>query len=81
MSDPILYSFIRCPYAIRARSAIKLINFKCVIREIRLNNKPEHMLKVSPKGTVPILILKDQMPISILLLGLGDIPALANLLL
>ena len=60
MSEPILYSFIRCPYAIRARSAIKLINFKCVLREIRLNNKPEHMLKASPKGTVPVLILKDQ---------------------
>ena len=60
MSDPILYSFIRCPYAIRARSAIKLTNIKCVIREIRLNNKPDHMLKASPKGTVPVLILKDK---------------------
>ena len=40
--------------------AIKLANIKCEIREIRLNNKPEHMLKVSPKGTVPVLILEDK---------------------
>ena len=60
MKLPILYSFKRCPYAMRARMAIKLANIKCEIREIRLNNKPEHMLKVSPKGTVPVLILEDK---------------------
>ena len=60
MKLPILYSFKRCPYAMRARMAIKLANIRCEIREIRLNNKPEHMLKVSPKGTVPVLILEDK---------------------
>ena len=44
----------------RARMAIKLTNIRCEIREIRLNNKPEHMLKISPKGTVPVLILEDK---------------------
>ena len=44
----------------RARMALKLANIKCEIREIRLNNKPDHMLKVSPKGTVPILILDNK---------------------
>ena len=44
----------------RARMALKIADIKCEIREVRLNNKPKHMLKVSPKGTVPILILKDR---------------------
>ena len=60
MSYPILYSFKRCPYAMRARMALQLAEIKCEIREIRLSNKPEHMLEVSPKGTVPILILEDK---------------------
>jgi len=40
--------------------ALKLANIKCEIREVRLNNKPKHMLEASPKGTVPVFILKDQ---------------------
>ena len=60
MSYPILYSFKRCPYAMRARMALHLAEIKCEIREIRLSNKPDHMLEVSPKGTVPILILEDK---------------------
>jgi glutathione S-transferase len=40
--------------------ALKLADIKCELREIRLNNKPDHMLKVSPKGTVPVLILEDR---------------------
>ena len=60
MNYPILYSFKRCPYAMRARMALKLGNIKCEIREVRLNNKPEHMLKISSKGTVPILILQNK---------------------
>ena len=44
----------------RARLALKLANIQCELREVRLNNKPKHMLEVSPKGTVPILILKDK---------------------
>ena len=59
MNYPVLYSFKRCPYAMRTRMALKLADIKCELREIRLNNKPNHMLEVSPKGTVPILILKD----------------------
>ena len=60
MSYPILYSFKRCPYAMRARMALHLAEIKCEIREVRLSNKPEQMLEVSPKGTVPILILEDK---------------------
>jgi glutathione S-transferase len=40
--------------------AIFLGDIKCEIREIRLNNKPDHMIEVSPKGTVPVLILKNK---------------------
>ena len=40
--------------------AIKLAGIECEIREVRLNNKPDHMLKVSPKGTVPVLITKNK---------------------
>ena len=58
MSYPILYSFKRCPYAMRARMALQLAEIKCEIREVRLSNKPEHMLDVSPKGSVPILLLE-----------------------
>ena len=39
---------------------LKLADIKCELREVRLNNKPEHMLEASPKGTVPILILEDK---------------------
>ena len=58
MEYPILYSFIRCPYAMRARMALKLTNTKCEIREVRLNNKPKQMIDKSPKGTVPVLVLE-----------------------
>jgi glutathione S-transferase len=40
--------------------AIKLANISCEIREIKLNNKPDHMLEISPKGTVPVLILENK---------------------
>ena len=60
MLKPILYSFKRCPYAMRARIALKLANIQCELREVRLNNKPDHMLEISPKGTVPVLILEDK---------------------
>ena len=59
MSLPILYSFKRCPYAMRVRMAFRLANIQCEIREIRLNNKPDSMLNASPKGTVPVLILDE----------------------
>ena len=60
MKYPILYSFIRCPYAMRARMALKLTNTKCEIREVRLNNKPKQMIDKSPKGTVPVLVLEKK---------------------
>lgn len=56
---PILYSFRRCPYAIRARLAIKVSNVQVELREVLLANKPEAMLTCSPKGTVPVLLLPD----------------------
>ncbi|NOU26216.1 MAG: glutathione S-transferase [Methylotenera sp.] len=59
MALPILYSYRRCPYAMRARMALKLANIDVEIREISLREKPAHMLQVSPKGTVPVLVLQD----------------------
>ena len=56
---PILYSFRRCPYAMRARMAITYADLKVELREIELKNKPSTMLDLSPKGTVPILLLPD----------------------
>jgi len=57
---PILYSFRRCPYAMRARLALLSSGIRCEIREIALSQKPESMLAVSPKATVPVLVLKDR---------------------
>lgn len=57
MTLPILYSFRRCPYAIRARLALMHCGAQCELREIVLRDKPAHMLDVSTKGTVPILLL------------------------
>ncbi len=59
MTLPILYSYRRCPYAMRARMALKLANIQVEIREVSLRDKPSLMLQVSPKGTVPVLVLPD----------------------
>lgn len=59
MSLPVLYSFRRCPYAIRARYALKYAGILCVLREINLKQKPDVLLSVSPKGTVPVLVLPN----------------------
>ena len=56
---PILYSFRRCPYAMRARMAIHTSGQKCELREVLLRDKPPSMLEYSAKGTVPVLILQD----------------------
>ena len=56
---PILYSYRRCPYAMRARMALKLAGIEVEIREISLREKPAHMLQVYPKATVPVLVLQD----------------------
>jgi len=58
-NHPILYSYRRCPYAMRARMAIAYSGIQVEQREIVFWDKPAHMLEVSPKGTVPVLILPD----------------------
>ena len=61
MTSPLhrLYSFRRCPYAMRARLGLLFAELPVALREIMLKNKPEQMLAISPKGTVPILQLAD----------------------
>ncbi|WP_230427140.1 glutathione S-transferase [Collimonas humicola] len=54
---PILFTFRRCPYAIRARLAVKISGVDVVMHEVSLRNKPQAMLDCSPKGTVPVLAL------------------------
>lgn len=56
---PVLYSFRRCPYAMRARFAIVAAGQPCELREVVLKNKPAEMLAASPKGTVPVLLTED----------------------
>lgn len=56
---PILYSFRRCPYAMRARLALLVSETRCEIREVKLSAKPEALLEVSEKATVPVLVLPD----------------------
>ena len=59
MMSPILYSYRRCPYAMRARMALSYAGVMVDIREISLKDKPAHMLQVSPKGTVPVLVFPE----------------------
>jgi UPF0176 protein len=56
---PVLYSFRRCPYAMRARMALLSAGIEIELREVVLRDKPSHMLKLSPKGSVPVLWLSD----------------------
>ena len=56
---PILYSFRRCPYAMRARLAIAVAGQQCELREILLRDKAAEFLETSPKGTVPVLVDVD----------------------
>ena len=56
---PILYSFRRCPYAMRARLAIFKSKIDIELREVVLKDKPASLLAISPKGTVPVLQLAD----------------------
>jgi glutathione S-transferase len=55
----VLYSFRRCPYAMRARLALAASGVEVRVREIILRDKPPEMLAASPKGTVPVLVLED----------------------
>ena len=56
---PILYSFRRCPYAMRARMALSVSASQYAHREVVLRDKPEEMIVASPKATVPVLVLPD----------------------
>jgi len=58
-TKPVLYSFRRCPYAIRARMALEYASINCELREVKLSNKPQTMINISNKGTVPVLQLTD----------------------
>ena len=59
MSLPVLYSFRRCPFAIRARMALAVAEIAVELREVVLRDKPAEMVAVSAKGTVPVLVLPD----------------------
>jgi glutathione S-transferase len=56
---PILYSLRNCPYAMRARLAIFKAKLTVLLRDLVLSNKPAEMIAISPKGTVPVLVLLD----------------------
>ncbi|WP_349972732.1 glutathione S-transferase [Pseudomonas caspiana] len=56
----VLYSFRRCPYAMRARMALRYAGCTVQIHEVSLKAKPPEMIERSPKGTVPVLVLEDQ---------------------
>ena len=59
MTEHVLYSFRRCPYAMRARMALHYSGVPLSIVEVSLKAKPEQMLAASPKGTVPVLVCAD----------------------
>ena len=56
---PVLYSFRRCPFAMRARMALVYSGIQVELREVELSDMPESMLRLSPKATVPVLVLGD----------------------
>jgi glutathione S-transferase len=56
---PILYSFRRCPYAMRARLSLAISGHRHVLREVVLRDKPAAMIVASAKATVPVLVLPD----------------------
>ena len=59
MTLPILYSFRRCPYAMRARLGLMVSGTVCELREVKLSAKPPELALASPKATVPVLVLPD----------------------
>ena len=74
---PILYSFRRCPYAMRARLALLSANLSVEIREISLKNKPLELKVISKKATVPCLqtekkIFPESLEIMYWVLGKSD---------
>jgi len=59
MNLPVLYSFRRCPYAMRARMALWVAGIVVELREVKLAAKPPELFAASAKGTVPVLVLPD----------------------
>ncbi|MCH4874887.1 glutathione S-transferase [Pseudomonas sp. TMW22091] len=59
MTAHVLYSFRRCPYAMRARMALRYSGVPLTTVEVSLKAKPAEMLALSPKGTVPVLVCAD----------------------
>lgn len=76
LSMPVLYSFRRCPYAMRARLAILISGKQVELREILLRDKPAHMVELSPKATVPVLWFEDgrvvDESLDVMIWALGD---------
>ena len=60
MNEVLLYSFRRCPYAMRARLALRYAGVPVRIVEVSLKAKPAEMLALSPKGTVPVLSVEGE---------------------
>ena len=56
---PLLFSYRRCPYAMRARMSLLSCGVDFDIFEISLKNKPHQMIEISPKGTVPVFVYRD----------------------
>ncbi len=59
MITPVLYTFRRCPYCMRAHMALKKAGIKVELREVKLSAMPDELLAVSPDKTVPVLVLED----------------------
>lgn len=84
MARPILWSFRRCPYAIRARMAVLSAGLEVELREIKLQDKPQAFLRASPSATVPNLQagdlnLDESFDIMIWALGQSDPHGLLNM--
>lgn len=59
MDTPVLYSFRRCPYCMRAHMALKKTGIKTELREVNLSDLPKEVLNISSQSTVPVLVLPD----------------------
>jgi len=60
IDKPFLFSYRRCPYAMRARMAMLSANISFDAYEISLREKPEELIKFSPKATVPVLLYNNK---------------------
>jgi glutathione S-transferase len=77
VADPVLYTFRRCPYAMRARLAIQSSGQPVALQEILLKDKPAPFLAVSPKGTVPVVqdgerVIEESRDVMLWALGRND---------